>query len=106
MVSLTTACLSWFLCPPSVPRAPEIDVSGCSVQDNAVHVAWRSAAEADADGCWPIQRYELEYRKTTHRSALVGGACWERICDITETQIIISGRWSHSGTRAESDLIS
>ncbi|KAF6718770.1 FSD1-like protein [Oryzias melastigma] len=74
-----------------VPRAPEIDVSGCSVQDNAVHVAWRSAAEADADGCWPIQRYELEYRKTTHRSALVGGACWERICDITETQIIISG---------------
>ncbi|RVE66212.1 hypothetical protein OJAV_G00124770 [Oryzias javanicus] len=75
----------------SVPRAPEIDVSGCSVQDNAVRVTWRPAAEADADGCRPIQRYELEYRKTGRRSVLVGGACWERICEIGETQVTISG---------------
>ncbi|XP_023816666.1 FSD1-like protein isoform X2 [Oryzias latipes] len=74
-----------------VPRAPEIDVCSCSVQDNAIHVAWRPLVEADsgADGCRPIC-YEVEYRKTNHGSSL-GGACWERLCDITEAQVTISG---------------
>lgn len=89
----------------SVPRAPEIDVCSCSVQDNAIHVAWRPLVEADsgADGCRPIC-YEVEYRKTNHGSSL-GGACWERLCDITEAQVTISGERSHSGAAPEQSLI-
>ncbi|XP_041825981.1 FSD1-like protein isoform X2 [Melanotaenia boesemani] len=73
-----------------VPRAPEIDVSSCVVRDNAVTVAWRPLVESDGGG--PVERYELEYRKTERNSALraLGEACWEKICDIRETQVTVS----------------
>ncbi|XP_023126408.1 FSD1-like protein isoform X1 [Amphiprion ocellaris] len=79
-----------------VPRAPEIDVSNCVVRDNAITVAWRPLGEADGNsdgGSGPIERYEVEYRKTNHSSSLrvAGEACWEKICDIRETQVTISG---------------
>ncbi|XP_040014106.1 FSD1-like protein isoform X3 [Xiphias gladius] len=77
-----------------VPRAPEIDVSSCVVNDNNIMIAWQPASEADNNGVsGPIERYELEYRKTNHDSSLraIGEACWEKICDITETQVTISG---------------
>ncbi|KAK5612531.1 hypothetical protein CRENBAI_012307, partial [Crenichthys baileyi] len=74
-----------------VPRAPEIDVPGCIVRDNGITVAWQQINDADGNG--PIERYELEYRKTNHNSSLraSGDACWEKICDITDTQVTISG---------------
>ncbi|MEQ2276198.1 hypothetical protein XENORESO_015429, partial [Xenotaenia resolanae] len=74
-----------------VPRAPEIDVPGCTVRDNTITVAWQQINDADENG--PIERYELEYRKTNHNSSLraSGDACWERICKITDTQVTISG---------------
>ncbi|KAK9532127.1 hypothetical protein VZT92_009529 [Zoarces viviparus] len=79
-----------------VPRAPEIDVSSCVVRDNTVTVAWQSAGEADSDGegvGGRIERYELEYRKTNRDSSLraAGEACWEKIHDIRETHVTISG---------------
>uniref|UniRef100_A0A3P8U5V8 Fibronectin type III and SPRY domain containing 1-like n=1 Tax=Amphiprion percula TaxID=161767 RepID=A0A3P8U5V8_AMPPE len=79
-----------------VPRAPEINVSNCVVRDNAITVAWRPLGEADSNsdgGSGPIERYEVEYRKTNHSSLLrvAGEACWEKICDIRETQVTISG---------------
>ncbi|XP_047228939.1 FSD1-like protein isoform X2 [Girardinichthys multiradiatus] len=74
-----------------VPRAPEIDVPGCIVCDNGITVAWQQINDADENG--PIERYELEYRKTNHNSSLraSGDACWEKICNITDTQVTISG---------------
>ncbi|KAM4719314.1 FSD1-like protein isoform 2-T2 [Anableps anableps] len=74
-----------------VPRAPEINVSGCVVRDNSITVAWRQINEPDGDG--PIERYDLEYHKTNHSNSLraMGDACWEKICDITDTQVTISG---------------
>ncbi|XP_022624145.1 FSD1-like protein [Seriola dumerili] len=77
-----------------VPRAPEIDFSSCVVYDNNITVAWRPASEANSEGInGPNERYELEYRKTNRDSSLraTGEACWEKICDITETQVTISG---------------
>ncbi|XP_040915462.1 FSD1-like protein isoform X2 [Toxotes jaculatrix] len=75
-----------------VPRAPEVDVSSCTVRDNSITVAWRPAGEADGVS-GPTERYELEYRKTNCDSLLraTGEACWEKISDITETQVTISG---------------
>ncbi|XP_035995742.1 FSD1-like protein isoform X1 [Fundulus heteroclitus] len=74
-----------------VPRAPEIDASGCVVRDNSITVAWRQLSDTDGDG--PVERYELEYRKTNLNTSLraTGDACWEKICDITDTQVTISG---------------
>ncbi|XP_075934396.1 FSD1-like protein isoform X3 [Anarhichas minor] len=79
-----------------VPRAPEIDVSSCVVRDNTVTVAWQSAGKADSDGegvGGRIERYELEYRKTNRDSSLraAGEACWDKIHDIRETHVTISG---------------
>uniref|UniRef100_A0A3Q1FDN3 FSD1-like protein n=1 Tax=Acanthochromis polyacanthus TaxID=80966 RepID=A0A3Q1FDN3_9TELE len=76
-----------------VPRAPEIDLSNCVVRDNAITVAWQPLGDADSDGgSGPIERYELEYRKTNRDSSRAAGeACWEKICDIRETQVTISG---------------
>ncbi|XP_017259434.1 FSD1-like protein [Kryptolebias marmoratus] len=79
-----------------VPKAPDIDVSRCVVRDNAITVAWQPVGETDGDGdagSGPIERYELEYRKTNRSSSLraAGEACWEKICDIRETQVTISG---------------
>uniref|UniRef100_A0A3B5ADD4 FSD1-like protein n=1 Tax=Stegastes partitus TaxID=144197 RepID=A0A3B5ADD4_9TELE len=78
-----------------VPRAPEIDVSSCVVRDNAITVAWRPLSEADSsgDGSGPIERYELEYRKSNRDSSLraTGEACWEKMSDIRETRVTISG---------------
>ncbi|XP_023193468.1 FSD1-like protein isoform X1 [Xiphophorus maculatus] len=71
-----------------VPRAPEIDVSSCVVRDNSITVAWRPS---DGDG--PIERYDLEHRKANRGSALraAGEASWEKISDITDTQVTLSG---------------
>ncbi|XP_051268031.1 FSD1-like protein isoform X3 [Dicentrarchus labrax] len=80
-----------------VPRAPEIDVSSCVVRDNAIMVSWRPATEVDSEDdisvSGPIERYELEYRKTNCDSSLraAGGACWEKINDIRETHFSVSG---------------
>lgn len=84
--------------PGSVPRAPEISASGCLVCDNALTVSWRPASEANsmedgpADG--PAEHYELEYRKTNGSSTVTaaGGACWEKIQEIRDTQVTVSGR--------------
>ncbi|XP_073334629.1 FSD1-like protein isoform X2 [Pagrus major] len=79
-----------------VPRAPEVDVSRCIVRDNTIMVAWRPAGEDDSDGdisvSGPIERYDLEYRKTNQEGSLraPGEACWEKICDIRETQVSVS----------------
>uniref|UniRef100_A0A1A8PTB4 Fibronectin type III and SPRY domain containing 1-like n=2 Tax=Nothobranchius rachovii TaxID=451742 RepID=A0A1A8PTB4_9TELE len=74
-----------------VPGSPEIDTSRCAVRDNAITVAWQPIGETAEDG-GPIERYELEYRKTNCDNLLrVRGACWEKICDIRNTQVTISG---------------
>uniref|UniRef100_A0A4W6CLJ9 Fibronectin type III and SPRY domain containing 1-like n=1 Tax=Lates calcarifer TaxID=8187 RepID=A0A4W6CLJ9_LATCA len=75
-----------------VPKAPEINISRCIVHDNNITVTWRPASEVDGEG-GPTEHYELEYRKTNRDSSLraAGDACWEKICDITETQVTISG---------------
>ncbi|XP_056288946.1 FSD1-like protein isoform X1 [Pseudoliparis swirei] len=75
-----------------VPRAPEIDVSICVTRDNSIVVAWQPSGEADGDS-GPIKRYELEYRKTNRDDSLraAGDACWEKIHDIRETHVTISG---------------
>lgn len=84
----------------SVPRAPEIDVNSCAVRDNTIMVAWRPACEADPVGdvgtSGPIEHYELEYRKTNSDSSLraAGGACWEKIHDIREAHVTVSGQRS------------
>ncbi|XP_058473707.1 FSD1-like protein isoform X1 [Solea solea] len=76
-----------------VPRPPEIDVSRCVVCDNNVTVAWRPADEGDNDDfTGPIKSYELEYRKASHDSSAraAAEACWEKICDIRDSQVTIS----------------
>uniref|UniRef100_A0A1A8IUM3 Fibronectin type III and SPRY domain containing 1-like n=1 Tax=Nothobranchius kuhntae TaxID=321403 RepID=A0A1A8IUM3_NOTKU len=74
-----------------VPGSPEIDTSRCAVRDNAITVAWQPIGETAEDG-GPIERYELEYRKTNCDNPLrVTGACWEKICDIRNTEVTISG---------------
>ncbi|XP_070845744.1 FSD1-like protein isoform X1 [Chaetodon trifascialis] len=80
-----------------VPRAPEIDVSSCAICDNTITVAWKPAGEADSDGdisaSGPIESYELEYQKTNCNSSLrtTGEACWEKIHNIRETRVTVSG---------------
>lgn len=76
----------------TVPRAPQIDVSSCVVCDNDITVAWQPAGEAEGDG-ERIERYELEYRKTNRDNSLraAGDACWEKILDISDTRVTISG---------------
>uniref|UniRef100_A0A1A8LXH5 Fibronectin type III and SPRY domain containing 1-like n=1 Tax=Nothobranchius pienaari TaxID=704102 RepID=A0A1A8LXH5_9TELE len=70
-----------------VPGSPEIDTSRCAVRDNAITVAWQPIGETAEDG-GPIEHYELEYRKTNCDNLLrVRGACWEKICDIRNTQM-------------------
>lgn len=78
----------------SVPRAPEIDVSSCVVRDNSITVAWRPS---DGDG--PIERYDLEHRKANRGGALraAGEASWEKISDITDTQVTLSGEKTPPG---------
>ncbi|MEQ2201341.1 hypothetical protein XENOCAPTIV_010946 [Xenoophorus captivus] len=90
-------CVTCFQSEFSVPRAPEIDVPGCTVRDNSITVAWQQINDADENG--PIERYELEYRKTNHNSSVraSGDACWERICNITDTQVTISGEMLQNG---------
>lgn len=88
-------CFSCF----SVPRAPQIDASSCVVRDNTITVTWRLPGEADSGGdssSRPIERYDLEYRKTDRDSTLrvAGEACWEKVCDIIEPQVTISGKRS------------
>ncbi|XP_068430273.1 FSD1-like protein isoform X2 [Clinocottus analis] len=75
-----------------VPRAPEIDISNCVVRDNTIVVVWQPAGEADSDSS-RIEHYELQHRKTNRDDALraAGDACWEKIDDIRETQVTISG---------------
>uniref|UniRef100_A0A3Q3XFV2 B30.2/SPRY domain-containing protein n=1 Tax=Mola mola TaxID=94237 RepID=A0A3Q3XFV2_MOLML len=43
--------------------------------------------------CGPIEHYELEYRKTNGDAALrvAAGACWEKIHDIKEPHVTVSG---------------
>lgn len=83
----------------AVPGTPEINVSGCVVRDNTVTVAWRPACDANAASAadaatnGPVEHYEVEYRKTNHNNSLAaaGGACWEKIHDIRDTQVTVSG---------------
>ncbi|KAM4528580.1 FSD1-like protein isoform 2-T2 [Odontesthes bonariensis] len=79
-----------------VPKPPEIDVSNCVVRDNTITVAWQPLSDPDCNGDGgggPIERYELEYRKTNQDGSLraAGEACWERVCDITEPLVTVSG---------------
>ncbi|XP_053196110.1 FSD1-like protein [Scomber japonicus] len=75
-----------------VPAAPQVDPSCCVVHDNTVTVAWQPAGEGVADGSGRIERYDVEYRKTNQESPLrAAGACWEKIHDITDTQVTITG---------------
>uniref|UniRef100_A0AAX7TUR1 Fibronectin type III and SPRY domain containing 1-like n=1 Tax=Astatotilapia calliptera TaxID=8154 RepID=A0AAX7TUR1_ASTCA len=87
-----------------VPRAPQIDASSCVVRDNTITVTWRPPGEADSGGdssSRPIERYDLEYRKTDRDSTLrvAGEACWEKVCDIIEPQVTISGKRSEFDSR-------
>lgn len=83
-----------------VPRAPDVDVNSCVVRDNTIMVTWRPAYEADSVGdvstSGPIEHYELEYRKTNCDSSLraAGGECWEKIYDIREAHVTVSGQRS------------
>ncbi|KAM7368504.1 hypothetical protein PAMP_012843 [Pampus punctatissimus] len=79
-----------------VPRAPEIDAFSCVVCDNTVMVVWQPAEEFLVDShtvSGRIESYELEYRKTNCNSSVraAGEACWEKIPDIRETQVTITG---------------
>lgn len=82
---------------PLVPRAPEIEVSRCSVSDNSITVVWQPAGEANGhdDMDRPIESFELEYRKSNGESSL-RGACWEKILDIGEPHVTISGQRAES----------
>lgn len=79
-------------------------MSRCVVRDNTITVAWRPAGEDDSDGdisvIEPNERYDLEYRKTNQEGSLrvTGEACWEKICDIRETHVSISGERSRDWT--------
>lgn len=79
----------------AVPGTPEINISGCAVRDNTVSVAWQPAADANAADATkaPAQSYEVEYRKADHSNPLAaaGGACWEKIQDIRDTRVTVSG---------------
>ena len=78
-----------------VPAAPQVDPSCCVVRDNTVTVAWQPAGEGVADGSGRIERYDVEYRKTNQESPLrAAGACWEKIHDITDTRVTITGERS------------
>lgn len=74
----------------TVPKAPEIDVSSCIVRDNSITFTWQPSNETDNR---PAECYDVEYQKTDvdgcQRPA--GEASWERICDITDTKVTISG---------------
>ncbi|XP_068609457.1 FSD1-like protein [Brachionichthys hirsutus] len=77
-----------------VPRAPEIDISNCVVRDNIITVSWRPAGEAASGGdvgvSGPTERYELQYRKSNKQDGSLR-ACWEKVHDIAEPQITLSG---------------
>lgn len=80
----------------AVPGAPEIITSGCVVRDNIITVSWRPACDANAADVTtnrPVEHYEVEYRKTNHNNPLpaAGGACWEKIHDIRDTHVTVSG---------------
>ncbi|XP_048874696.1 FSD1-like protein isoform X2 [Brienomyrus brachyistius] len=71
-----------------VPRAPEIDVTGCLVTDNTVTVAWRMPVEDSK-----IDRYILEYRKTNHEGLprVKDENCWEVVDDVKVTKFTLTG---------------
>ncbi|KAM9734616.1 FSD1-like protein isoform 2-T2 [Menidia menidia] len=71
-----------------VPGPPEVDLSGCTVRDNAITVAWQPPAEAGDGG---VRFYELEYRKNDHGALGAAGPRWERVNDIRETRFTITG---------------
>uniref|UniRef100_A0A674P552 B30.2/SPRY domain-containing protein n=1 Tax=Takifugu rubripes TaxID=31033 RepID=A0A674P552_TAKRU len=80
----------------AVPGTPEINIPGCVVRDNTVTVSWRPACDAnaaDVTTSGPVEHYEVEYRKTNHSNSLAaaGGACWEKIHDIRDTHVTVSG---------------
>ncbi|XP_008324388.1 FSD1-like protein isoform X3 [Cynoglossus semilaevis] len=77
-----------------VPKPPEIDVSRCVLRDNNITVVWRMPAEGSGESIsGPVKCYELQYRKTNQKNSvkMVEKACWEKVCDITETQFTLSG---------------
>lgn len=88
--------------PDSVPRAPEINPSGCVVCDNTVTVSWRPACEGtnaeEIPSNGAAERYELEYRKSSRKSSGpgAGGACWEKVQDIRDTRVTVSGEGTSS----------
>ncbi|XP_034457466.1 FSD1-like protein [Hippoglossus hippoglossus] len=77
-----------------VPRPPEIDLSSCIIGDNNITVAWQPAGDGDGEiVSGPIKCFDLEYQKTNQDIPLkaAGEGFWEKICDITEPQVTISG---------------
>ncbi|XP_074546489.1 FSD1-like protein isoform X2 [Halichoeres trimaculatus] len=75
-----------------VPRAPEIDVSSCVVRDNNITIAWQPASDGEGDS-ERVECYDVEFRKTNRDSQLraTGEAGWEKIYDIREKYLTISG---------------
>ncbi|XP_067340816.1 FSD1-like protein isoform X2 [Channa argus] len=75
-----------------VPRPPQIDTSSCIVRDNSVTIAWQPASDTDG-ASRPMELYDVEYRKTNGESIPrpAAEACWEKICNVTEPQVTISG---------------
>uniref|UniRef100_A0A3B3R0I2 Fibronectin type III and SPRY domain containing 1 like n=1 Tax=Paramormyrops kingsleyae TaxID=1676925 RepID=A0A3B3R0I2_9TELE len=71
-----------------VPRAPEIDVTGCLVTDNTVTVAWRMPVEDSK-----IDHYILEYRKTNHEGLprVKDEYCWEVADNVKVTKFTLTG---------------
>uniref|UniRef100_A0A3B3QZ94 Fibronectin type III and SPRY domain containing 1 like n=1 Tax=Paramormyrops kingsleyae TaxID=1676925 RepID=A0A3B3QZ94_9TELE len=70
-----------------VPRAPEIDVTGCLVTDNTVTVAWRMPVEDSK-----IDHYILEYRKTNHEGLprVKDEYCWEVADNVKVTKFTLT----------------
>lgn len=77
----------------SVPRAPEIDVTGCLVTDNTVTVAWRMSVEDSK-----IDHYILEYRKTNHGGLprVKDEYCWEVVDNVKVTKFTLTGMSQHT----------
>ncbi|XP_029024099.1 FSD1-like protein isoform X2 [Betta splendens] len=76
-----------------VPKAPEIDISSCIVCDNIISFTWQPSNDAACATSRPTECYDVEYQKTDVNGwqKPAGETPWEKICDITDTKVTISG---------------